>query len=171
MPTIRSLTPADAESYVALRREMLLDAPWAFGASPGQDRGSDLEGVRSQLADTAEYAIVGAMQNVTGPLLAAAGIMRDRAHKRRHTATIWGVYVTPAARGQGLGKAVVNAAIGVARAWHGVARVQLSASENSRAARLLYQSVGFTNWGIEPDCIRLDDGRSFAEHHMSLHLS
>lgn len=168
---VRLLQPEDARRYTALRREMLADSPWAFGASPEQDRGSDAAGVARSLADSAEYAIAGALADLEsdGPLLAAAGILRDAALKRRHVATVWGVYVTPGARGRGLGRAVVQRVIAQARSWPGVERVHLSVSENSPEAHALYQSLGFVAWGIEPDCLRVGEA-SFAEVHMSLRL-
>lgn len=170
MAVIRPLTPVEADQYVFLRREMLLDSPRAFGASPGQDRGSDPEGVRNSLAGS-EYAIIGAFEasGDQARLAAAAGLIRESALKRRHIAKIWGVYVSPSARGRGLGRAVVSATIDLARSWPGVDQVQLSAGENSTAAITLYRSLGFAIWGIEPDCIRIE-GVGYAEHHMSLSL-
>lgn len=150
---------------------MLADSPWAFGASPEQDRGSDVAGVARSLAESAEYAIAGALDDPAPNtrLLAAAGLLRDPALKRRHVATVWGVYVTPGARGRGLGRAVVQRVIAHARSWPGVERVHLSVSENSPEAHALYQSLGFAAWGIEPDCLRVGEA-SFAEVHMSLRL-
>lgn len=173
MIRVQLLEPADAERYVVLRREMLLDSPHAFSASPEQDRGSDVEGVRRQLADPGEYVIAGAMEEGGGkrsPLLAAAGLMRAPAQKRRHVANIWGVYCTPGARGQGLGRAVMDLLIRTARGWTGVAQVQLSAGEASSSARAMYTSLGFQVWGIEPDCLRVGDGPGYPEHHMFLRL-
>ena len=54
----------------------------------------------------------------------------------------------------------------VARTWPGVNSVGLSVSENSGAARRLYERLGFIAWGREPDCLHLPDGRAFAEIHM-----
>lgn len=163
-PTVRGLTPDDAERYVVLRREMLADAPWAFGASPGFDRGSDVAGVRDSLGRDG-YAIVAAEVFAGGPLVAAVGVRREDQPKRRHIAGIWGVYVTPGWRGKRLANAVMVAAIDIARTWPGVEVLQLSVSVNSPAALRLYESLGFVAWGNEPDCLRVD-GRSFAEIHM-----
>jgi RimJ/RimL family protein N-acetyltransferase len=166
----RPLTPDEAHLYVAIRREMLADSPWAFGSSPSQDRRCDPDSLRASLAEP-EYAILAAF---TAPpaepaLLAVAGVIRDPALKRRHIAGIFGVYVTPTARGRGLGRDVVSAAIATARTWPGVEQVQLSVSNNAPAARALYDSLGFIPWGVEPDCLRID-GRSYSEVHMSLRL-
>jgi GNAT superfamily N-acetyltransferase len=166
MPTVAPLTPADAERYAELRRQMLRDAPWAFGANPDTDRRSDPDHVRQALS-SAGHAILGAWE---GPhLLAVAGLMREPNPKRAHLATIWGVYATPPARGAKLGRAVVVAAIALARTWRGVDAVQLAVSERALAARSLYDSLGFIAWGIEPDALRVGD-EQFSETHMVLRL-
>lgn len=171
MFTNRVLTAHDADAYAALRLEMLTDSPWAFGSSPGHDRMGSPEAVRTWI-QTAEGSIVGGFEPAAGGeprLIAAAGVMRDPGPKRRHIAGIWGVYTTPAARGRGAGRAIVLGAIDIARSWPGVDCVQLSVSEESAAARRLYESLGFIAWGHESDCVRID-GRSFAEIHMALRL-
>ncbi len=175
MPTVRLLTPADIDALISLRAEALLDSPWAFTGSPGEPR--DAEVVRTSV-NPPYSAVVGAFDDQaggTGPgtgremgaLLASAGIVHDQRAKRSHVALIWGVYVTPRARGNGTGRAVVSRAIEVARAMKGVTTIQLACSENSTAAAALYRSLGFIHWGTEPDAIHVG-GRSYNELHMSL---
>lgn len=166
--TPRRLGPQDADAYAALRREMLLDSPWAYGSAPGDDPMCTPDGLRGYLTHP-EKAIFAAWERdpASGAekILAVAGVFRIERVKRRHVAYVWGVYVIPAARGRGLGRGVVVAAIEAARAWDGVACVSLSASENSKAAQALYKSLGFVPWGIEPDSVRID-GRSYGEVFM-----
>lgn len=158
------LGPEDAPAYVAIRREMLADSPWSFLASPEQDRGCDVDKVRISLART-DAAIVAVRD--AGALVAVAGVSREEALKRRHIATVWGVYVRPAARGRGFGRAVVSGAIEAASGWEGIASVHLAVSANAPKARKLYESLGFVEWGYEPDAVRIG-GCSYAEHHMHL---
>ena len=54
------------------------------------------------------------------------------------------LYVVPARRGHGLGRALLEAAMEHARE-RGAAHIDLGTSENDTAARALYESVGFTN--------------------------
>lgn len=163
MNTVRSLTSPDIEALVALRAEALLDSPWAFTGNPGEQRDADL--VRGSIDPPRSY-VVGAFDDA-GALVASAGIVHDQRAKRAHVALIWGVYVTPRARGRGTGRAVVSRAVEVARAMNGVTTIQLACSENSTAAAALYRSLGFVHWGTEPDAIRVG-GRSYNELHMSL---
>lgn len=158
------LTPEDAPDYVAIRREMLQDAPWAFLASASQDRGCDVEKVRVSLARE-DASIVGVRDG--GKLAGVAGVIREEALKRRHIAMIWGVYVTPAARGRGCARAVVSRAVEVARSWPGIASIHLAVNANAPEAKRLYDSLGFVEWGYEPDAVRID-GKPFGEYHMHM---
>jgi ribosomal protein S18 acetylase RimI-like enzyme len=60
------------------------------------------------------------------------------------------LYVTPAKRGRGLGRALLEAAMETARE-EGAARMELGTSEDDVAARALYESAGFTNREGRPD--------------------
>jgi ribosomal protein S18 acetylase RimI-like enzyme len=54
------------------------------------------------------------------------------------------LYVVPEGRGQGLGRALLEAAMEHARE-RGAARIDLNTSDADVAARSLYESAGFTN--------------------------
>jgi ribosomal protein S18 acetylase RimI-like enzyme len=60
------------------------------------------------------------------------------------------LYVVPAQRGHGLGRALMNAAIELARA-EGADYMDLGTSEADVAARALYESLGFSNREGRPD--------------------
>jgi GNAT superfamily N-acetyltransferase len=165
---VRRLNVDDAGEYLAIRREMLVDSPLSFGSSPEDDRFQSEADVRAALArPAAEYAIVGAFDG--DRLVGAAGVHREGRAKTRHVASIWGVYVRPAWRGRGLGKAVSSAAVEVARGWEGVRWVQLAASAAAPAALATYRSLGFVAWGTEPGALLLD-GREYDEVYMRLRL-
>ncbi len=164
---IRPLAPSDAHAYVALRREALADAPWAFSASPEDDIGLNVQHLESRLAEPG-YAIVGAF-DADGKLVGSCGLFTNRQRKRAHRIYIWGVYVTPAARGQGVARSIMLAALDTARSWPGVTSVGLSVSVRSKGARALYESLGFVAWGTEPECLSLD-GALIDEVHMVCRL-
>jgi ribosomal protein S18 acetylase RimI-like enzyme len=60
------------------------------------------------------------------------------------------LYVLPARRGRGLGRALMLTAIEVAREA-GADRMELGTSEDDVAARALYESLGFSNREGRPD--------------------
>jgi ribosomal protein S18 acetylase RimI-like enzyme len=60
------------------------------------------------------------------------------------------LYVVPELRGRGLGRALMEAAIEVARN-RGAAWMDLGTSEDDVAARALYESLGFSNREGRPD--------------------
>ena len=60
------------------------------------------------------------------------------------------LYVVPQRRGRGLGRALMNAAIDVARR-EGADHMDLGTAEDDVAARALYESLGFSNREGKPD--------------------
>jgi ribosomal protein S18 acetylase RimI-like enzyme len=60
------------------------------------------------------------------------------------------LYVVPEHRGHGLGRALMEAAMALARE-RGAAHMDLGTSEDDTAARGLYESLGFTNREGKPD--------------------
>jgi ribosomal protein S18 acetylase RimI-like enzyme len=60
------------------------------------------------------------------------------------------LYVAPAKRGNGLGRALLEAAMGAARAA-GATNIDLNTGATDSVARKLYESTGFTNLEGSPD--------------------
>jgi GNAT superfamily N-acetyltransferase len=151
---------------MTLRREALETDPLSFAASIEDDVGLSPEFVRNSLGDEREQATFGAFRDEA--LIGMVGIHRATKLKLRHTATIWGMYVTPRARRTGAGRALLAAAIDCGRQW-GLDHVQLAVTESAPAARRLYESAGFVVWGREPRALSWG-GRVVDEHHLALDL-
>jgi ribosomal protein S18 acetylase RimI-like enzyme len=64
------------------------------------------------------------------------------------------LYVVPARRGHGFGRALLDAAMEYSRE-RGAARIDLGTSEHDTAALALYESAGFTNFEGGPDGPRM----------------
>lgn len=165
--TIRLLTADDAEAHRPLRLRALVEHPHAFGSDAQEWRGTPIEEVAARLYRPNGF-MLGAF--IDGALIGTAGAFREERVKLRHKAWIGGVYVAPEARGQGIGRALVSAAMERARAWIGVTQVHLSVAVPNEEARRLYLSLGFQVYGLEPRAIRLED-RYVDEEHMVLILS
>ena len=164
---ISLLQPEDAAALLALRRESLREEPLAFLASPEDDLASSEDAVRAMLDRAPQAVVFGAR---APELVGLVGLHCGSARKAAHKANLWGLYVTPAWRGRGLGMRLVQAAVAHARTLPGVSAVRLGVSESAPSARRLYERCGFVPWGTEPDAIR-QDGRSLAECHMQLLLA
>lgn len=162
----RRLAIADAEALFALRQEALLQAPLAFLASPEDDIASSEEAVAALLRGETGSAVFGAF---APDMAGMAGLYRERHAKAAHKATLWGFYVRPAARRQGLGRRLLDAALDHARGLEAVTSVRLSVSAAAPEARALYERAGFSLWDREPDALR-HDGQTVAEDHMALDL-
>ena len=89
--------------------------------------------------------------------------------KSRHKAVIWGMYVTPEARGRGVGRALLDRVVAESRSWPNVERLLLSAVERASAARALYVSAGFKPYAREVDAFR-QSGKSDAVEFYALEL-
>lgn len=168
---IRALTVEDVPAYVVLRREMLRDSPWAFAASEDADIGCDEVKMRARMAEPVQ-TMVGAFDadceqgaQPGAPLVGAGGLVGIHHAKMAHRVIIWGVYVSPRARGQGIGTGIIDALVKAARSWPGVDSVALSVSERSPAAQRLYERCGFVAWGREPRVLKVD-GAVYDEIHM-----
>src|SRR4051812_15946761 len=163
---IRILNEDDAGELFRLRRSALLDSPMAFLASPEDDMASSEAAVRGLLKPQRDAVVFGAY---TQGLIGMLGLYCSKQRKAAHKANLWGMFVAPACRQQGVSIQLLDAAIGYARTLDGVTSVHLSVSESATAARRAYERVGFETWGIEPDAVRFEN-RSENEHHMRLSL-
>lgn len=164
---IRRLGPEDAAALVALRREALETEPLAFGSSIPEDRNLSIEVVRGALANEEEQAIFGSFEGLD--LTGMVGVRREPRAKQRHKAHIWGMYVAPRTRTRGVGRGLLDAAIGQARAWPGIEQVQLSVTDAADSAKRMYEAAGFQPWGREPRSIHWQ-GRFVDETHLVLEL-
>jgi ribosomal protein S18 acetylase RimI-like enzyme len=158
---IRRLLAGDADAVLRLRREALEQEPLAFSSSPTEDR-VQVRGALEEYLAAPSKAIFGALEP---ELVGLAGLAQEEGAKSRHKARLWGVYVTPARRGLGIGRALVEAAIEFAQSLDGLTHVHLAVAEPGRAAQALYRQLGFTTWGTEPAALRVGDV-TVAEHHM-----
>ena len=140
---VRRLGPDDAAAFQALRLEGLATDPCAFAASPDEEAGHSLIEVAARLERQPVFGAV-----AEGVLLAVAGFAVPEAAKKRHKGLLWGVYVREAARGRGLGRAVVARVIEHARAH--VVQLHAAVVTSNEAARRLYRSLGFEPYGLEP---------------------
>lgn len=165
MTTLRRLVPADAAAHRALMLAAYVEQPEAFTSTVAEREGLPLAWWAARVAEgeVPGGLVVGAFEGVR--LIGAAGLAFETRERLRHKATLFGMVVTPGARGRGLGRALVGAVLEAARGRVGVRLVQLTVSAGNRAAESLYQRCGFVPFGTEPmaTCV---DGRFVTKLHL-----
>jgi len=167
---IRPLTSKDAAAFQVLRLRSLRESPEAFGSSYDEEVSRPLTAVAERLeAGLTPNArvVLGAFSE--GTLIGVIGCAQESRAKSRHKAVIWGMYVTPEARGHGVGRALLDRVVTEARGWPNVERIVLSAVERAHAARTLYVSAGFSPYAREVDAFR-QNGKSDTLEFFALEL-
>ncbi|MBI3101726.1 MAG: GNAT family N-acetyltransferase [Burkholderiales bacterium] len=161
----RRLGPEDAQAFSVLRREVTQDNPVPMGLSYEEELTRTLDSFRAQLSAPLPSAVFGGF--VGGELAATAAVTRvGQFPSSHHKMVMWGVFTSPRHRRKGLSGAVVEVAIRHAFN-NGANRVNLQVYVPNTAAIALYQKIGFTEFGTEPEAVYLD-GCYYDGVHMSL---
>jgi ribosomal protein S18 acetylase RimI-like enzyme len=83
-----------------------------------------------------------------------AGLRRADGLKTQHRATLWGMYVSPTARRQGIGAALVRLVIEKAREQ--VEELNLTVAAHNGAAISLYEAFGFVIFGVDKRALKVE---------------
>lgn len=151
---IRELTAADAGSYRELRLYSVEESPAAFGPTPTEVAALPPEVYAERLADEQNHTF-GAFA-AGGQLAGVTVLRRESREKSRHKDSIFSVYVRPEFRGQGVGRALMEAALARARE-RGLRQVTLGVNAASEAAVRVYEACGFERYGLERDALKLGE--------------
>jgi ribosomal protein S18 acetylase RimI-like enzyme len=154
---VRLLCGADAAAFRALRLEALAGHPSAFASTRHEEADQRLAEVALRLD---QGAVFGAFAG--GALAGSAGLAVPARAKKRHKGVLWGVYVRDAARGQGLGRRLVEGVI--AHAHGRVEQLHATVTTGNHAARQLYRSLGFQTYGLEPRGLKV--GASYFDQEL-----
>ena len=151
---IRQLAANDAPVYQPLRLRALREHPEAFGSSLEDEQPLLLEQVARRLDDTSGNSVsFGAWSDCQ--LVGIVSLFRSPRLKTRHKALLGGMYVAPEARGNSVGKALLEHTLSYARTMDGLEDVTLAVTVGNDAARRLYLDAGFVPYGVEPRYIKL----------------
>ena len=165
---IRTLTETDAQALWEFRKTALQSEPAAFGESLEEHLQMTVDALSNRLKSGGdENFVLGAVSDAS--LAGMVGFYRELRLKRRHRGWIWGMYVAPQWRGQHIGRQLMEEAIRRARKISGLQRVLLSVIVSQPGARQLYESIGFTAFGRDPQALHVD-GKFLDEDHMGLTL-
>jgi ribosomal protein S18 acetylase RimI-like enzyme len=170
---IQRLVPADAVQYRELMLEAYELAADAF-TSTAQERALEpLSWWQRRIASAEGLSqALGAFDDAAdgAPLVGTVTVEYSAKPKTRHNAVLIGMYVRAAHRGQGVARALVQAALAAAASRAHVQGLRLTVTEGNAPAIGLYESVGFEAWGTEPLAIQTASGFK-GKVHMSLALA
>jgi dihydropteroate synthase len=144
---VRPVAPHEWRTWRALRLQMLVDAPDAFGSTLAEAQALSDAAWQATLALEPSRAMWFAERDGVAVGVARAEIAPDRL--RAHLYSMW---VAPEARRCGAGRALVEAA----HCWaleHGACELALEVTAGNLAADELYRTAGFVDTGLR-DALR-----------------
>jgi RimJ/RimL family protein N-acetyltransferase len=164
---IRVLTPDDAQAFQDLRLQGLQTSPTAFSSSYAEEVDRPIQAVAQRLG--AEASTVFGAFTEAGQLVGVTVLYREPRMKSHHKAFIFGMYVAPEYRGQGIGRALLEAAVSRARQLPDLRQLTLTVVASNQAAYSLYKSCGFETFGLERGAVEID-GNTYDVAYMTRQL-
>jgi ribosomal protein S18 acetylase RimI-like enzyme len=162
---IRLMGPPDLAAYKTLRDLMLAAHPEAFSSDADTELRRPPETYLARVAGVGDGGWPFTVTAWRGEwLCGAVTCERDSRLKVRHIGRIVGMMVHPAACGRGIGRALLEASVGLCLRRGGVELLTLSVTSGSVAAIGLYERAGFVRYGRLERAVRI--GTQF--HHKDL---
>lgn len=152
--TIRRLTPKDLSAYRAIWAEGLMQVPTAFLFGAEEARAMPNKDVARSLEVTLTLGAFDDASRLVGFVSARRGAPK----RLRHMADVGPLYVRDTARGQGIGRALMEAVLD-ALSEAGIAQAELCVDVENTQARGLYQRLGFHVFGRRPRSVLIDGVR------------
>lgn len=160
---IREANAADAARFRELRLEALQNSPIAFSADYQKNLNHPPKYWEDLLTPQPDESTI-FVTEVKDRLIGMTGVMRNSSPKTRHSAWIWGVYVTPEWRGLHIAEELIRACLSWAQA-RGIVIAKLGVAAVNQPAIRCYERCGFKIYGTEPRNILLE-GMYYDEHLM-----
>jgi RimJ/RimL family protein N-acetyltransferase len=161
--TIRRLGISDLDAFRLIRLEGLENAPEAFGSTFEKESSESGQYFLDRLTRSAVFGGFAGNR-----LVGVAGFYSFDDTKSRHKGVLWGMYVTPEARGSGLATALVETLL--EHASEEVEQVQLTVVTSNPRAKRFYERLGFVEYGLEEKALKYN-GEYFDEVLMVKFLS
>jgi ribosomal protein S18 acetylase RimI-like enzyme len=155
----RRLTTNDRVAFRALRQSALESNPQAYATSDEDWRNAPDEKIDALLdGNGGVHPVFGVFADAEETLLIGlVGLRRELRPTTRHKATVWGLYVSPERRREGVGSTLLAGLLEAAKELPDLEMVRLVvATEDAEAVRLFERS-GFQLYGTEPRARRVGE--------------
>ena len=160
---VRRLAPSEGAAYREIRVEALRLNPESFGSTFEAESVRPLEHFSERVASC---PVFGAFRGAE--IVGMAGFLGRAGAKDAHKGYLWGMYVRADSRNAGVGRKLAEVVIDHARQH--VEVLQLDVVSENEAARRLYASLGFVEYGIERKALK-QHGRYYDEVLMAKDLT
>lgn len=151
---IRELASADLRAYKALRDEMLDRHQTAFTSDAASEASRSARSYESRLGGSPGGTFTLAAWRGTR-LVGALTIERDPRSKVHHVGHLVGMMVHDDVQREGVGRALLEAALARAAEDDGLDQLTLSVTSDNQAAVRLYERFGFVRYGTHPRAVHV----------------
>jgi GNAT superfamily N-acetyltransferase len=155
---------SEIKAYYDLLVNAISNEPQFFRVAP-----IDIEGEVFPTKDTFENFTLGAFSD-EGELLGTVGFKRDLFVKLKHKGLIFRMYVSEKAKGQGLGRKLLQATIEKAAQDESLRQIYLTVVATNHRAKSLYLSEGFETFAVERKSIKMAENEFVDEDSMIKYL-
>ena len=162
---MRLLTEMDADEFWHFRLAGLEESPHAFAEAADELRATPPAVTADRLRQsTSDNFVLGAFAD--RQLVGTAGFFRFTGAKTAHKGRVWGVYVHPPFRGQGIARALLSDLLARIRRVEGIQQLSLTVAVTQLPAIALYESIGFRRFGFEIHSLIVDNVWVDEEHRV-----
>lgn len=161
---VRPLTEEDGIAFKTLRLVAISDSPTAVWPTAEEEAIRTPAEVRAKIEQTAAQVVFGAF--IGERLVAIAGLRRESLVQVSHKATLWGVFVHPEFRKEGIARKLFMSIEEHAKRI-GVLQIHLTVNSENLRAKNLYESLGFKSFGLEYRSMKVG-AKFYDELHMCL---
>lgn len=153
---VARIQPGQGQHLKAIRLESVHHNNTAFAISQTQLLGMSHDQWEQACANAmvGQHDAVFLAWHATG-VVGCVGIRIDPSPKMRHVGLVWGMYVSPAHRGNQLGIQLMQHVITHGEHLH-LHMLKLSVTTNQETAIALYQRVGFERYAYEPALLNIE---------------
>jgi ribosomal protein S18 acetylase RimI-like enzyme len=148
---IRRLEAGDAADYRAIRLAALKGDADAFGSTFEAEADRPVSAFAERLRSSVVFGAY-----IDGRVIGMAGFKQQQGARERHKAFVWGTYVEPDRRRQGVAAALMAAVL--AAAAEVVEQLTLCVVSDNAQAIALYRKLGFEIYGVEPRALKSGAG-------------